>query len=519
MQGETPTECKLAVISSHIQPTSPDDPLACEKSPLTGLLKTMALELPWLRCRHIDLEPHEEACDWVLRELSLDKGEPEVAYRQGQRLTPALEQMPMGQPTRQESPIQPRGVYLLVGGLGGIGRHLADWLMTAFAAKLIIIGRTALPDRESGSGEPSADSRANIRLQHYAALAATGGEFVYEATDVCDLETLQHIVTEAESRWQTPLTGIIHLAGEERLSRHWAEMDQRGVVVETPRTFEDVFRAKVYGTWTLYQLLKTRPQASFISFSSVHSINWSMWDDIGMSHDNPETAREASRAMGYSLLSKEQGLNAFIAGLWCDQPQLVVGLDGSSRHIRRNLKTADIQTQEWCAYITSDSSGAIDHLPAIELYDDFGTLSHCDRVGLRAMPRTPSGEIDRLALRTMGRQTLAPTTERRVPQTDLERTIAAIWAEALQTEIVSTSDNFFELGGHSILLAQVHGKLRTALDKELSIVDLFRYPTINALATYLSQIEDDKPSFETFQDRAAKQRAALQRQRPFRGHR
>ncbi len=553
MQGETPTECKLAVISSHIQPTSPDDPLACEKSPLTGLLKTMALELPWLRCRHIDLEPHEEACDWVLRELSLDKGEPEVAYRQGQRLTPALEQMPMGQPTRQESPIQPGGVYLLVGGLGGIGRHLADWLMTAFAAKLIIIGRTALPDRESGSGEPSADSRANIRLQHYAALAATGGEFVYEATDVCDLETLQRIVTEAESCWQTPLTGIIHLAGEERLSRHWAEMDQRGVVVETPRTFEDVFRAKVYGTWTLYQLLKTRPQASFISFSSVHSIfgaatfgayaaansfldtytvyqrhhgypssysiNWSMWDDIGMSHDSPETAREASRAMGYSLLSKEQGLNAFIAGLWCDQPQLVVGLDGSSRHIRRHLKTADIQTQEWCAYITSDSSGAIDHLLAIELYDDFGTLSHCDRVGLRAMPRTPSGEIDRLALRTMGRQTLAPITERRAPQTDLERTIAAIWAEALQTEIVSTSDNFFELGGHSILLAQVHGKLRTALDKELSIVDLFRYPTINALATYLSQIEDDKPSFETFQDRAAKQRAALQRQRPFRGHR
>ncbi len=148
-------------------------------------------------------------------------------------------------------------------------------------------------------------------------------------------------------------------------------------------------------------------------------------------------------------------------------------------------------------------------------------LCHCDRVVLTEMPRTPSGEIDRLALRTMGRRDLIATAERTAPQTDLEQTIAAIWAEALQTEEVSTSDNFFELGGHSILLAQVHGKLCVALNhQDLPIVDLFRYPTIRTLAAHLSHVPDEKPNYEIFQDRAAKQRAVLQRQRQrqFRRH-
>ncbi len=243
---------------------------------MMGLLKTMALELPWLRCRHIDLEPDTGATqtdrDDVLRELSLDKGEPEVVYRRGRRLTPRLEKMDMRRAERREPPIQQGGVYLVSGGLGGIGTHLVTFLMTAFAAKLIVIGRTTLPDREQWPGYLSDNTHLSTRLKHYLALEATGGEFVYEAADVCDLDTLRRIAAEAESRWHAPLAGIIHLAGEENLARHWAEMEQRGVAVETPQTFENIFRTKVYGTWTLYQLLKEQPQASFISFSSVHSL-------------------------------------------------------------------------------------------------------------------------------------------------------------------------------------------------------------------------------------------------------
>ena len=552
-------ECQLLVVSSQAQTVSPNDPLACEKSTIIGLLKTIALELPWLRCRHIDFEtPNgtiDSVCDLAQRELALAKGEPEVAYRQGARLIPRLEKVEMSPPKRQEPPLRTGGIYLVAGGLGGIGAQVAMFLMRAWAAKLIIIGRTILPERESWPEQLSGDAPWNARVQEYLALEAAtqnadGGEFVYRAVDVCDLDALDRLVAEAEARWRRPLAGIIHLAGEENLAQHLADMEQHRIIIERPQIFEAMFRAKVYGAWTLYQLLKPRPQASFIAFSSVHSIfgaatfgayaaansfldaftihqrhhghpasyafNWSMWDDIGMSRATPAHARTATRNMGYETLSKEQGLHAFIAGLWRDEPQLIVGLDSANRRIRRHLETSDVQTQRLCAYLTGRDENALPHLLAIELRDDFGAPSHCDRVMLTEMPRTPNGDIDRQALQAMGRQLPVATTERTALQTDLERAIAAIWAEALQTEVVSASDNFFELGGHSILLAQVHGKLCAALDRELSIVDLFRYPTIRALAAHLGQQQDDKPSYQTVQDRAAKQRMALQRQRSFR---
>ncbi len=83
-----------------------------------------------------------------------------------------------------------------------------------------------------------------------------------------------------------------------------------------------------------------------------------------MSHGSPEYAREASRTLGYSMISKEQGSHAFIAGLWRDEPQLIMGLDGSNRHIRRHLGTADVQVQGLCAYMTSSAPDALAHLPA-----------------------------------------------------------------------------------------------------------------------------------------------------------
>ena len=548
---------QLLVISRQAQTASPDDPVACEKSTIIGLLKTIALELPWLHCRHIDFdgETLDSAGDLAQRELTLEQGEPEVAYRRAARLIPKLEKIEMGQPQRQTPPLQTGGVYLLAGGLGGIGAQVARFLMTAWSAKLIVIGRTALPERESWPGHVSGDTPLSARLQNYVALEAAakeadGGEFVYRAADVCDLDALELIVAEAEARWRRPLAGIIHLAGEEDLARHWANMEQHRIMVERPQTFESMFRAKVYGAWTLSQLLKPRPQASFIAFSSVHSIfgaatfgayaaansfldaftvsqrhhghaasyafNWSMWDDLGMSRATPEHARTATHNMGYDVLSQEQGLQALMAGLWRDEAQLIVGLDGGNRRIRRHLETSEVQTQRLCAYLTGHDAEALRHLPAIELRDDFGAPSRCDQVALAEMPRTSDGDIDRQALQAMGRQTQAAATERVAPATDLERAIAAIWAEALQTEVVSVTDNFFELGGHSILLAQVHGKLCAALDRDLSIVDLFRYPTIRALAAHLGEIQEEKPTYQTVQDRAAKQRVALQRQRQLR---
>ncbi len=106
-------------------------------------------------------------------------------------------------------------------------------------------------------------------------------------------------------------------------------------------------------------------------------------------------------------------------------------------------------------------------------------------VRLDTLPLTANGKINRRALPApvWGTQS---GTDFVLPHTETERQIAAIWQSVLQLEKVGSHDNFFELGGHSILMTQVHWQLRETIDRELSIVVLFQYPTIHTLARYIN---------------------------------
>lgn len=135
---------------------------------------------------------------------------------------------------------------------------------------------------------------------------------------------------------------------------------------------------------------------------------------------------------------------------------------------------------------------------------------------LNALPLTPNGKVDRRALPAPEGERPALTAAYVAPRTEVERTIAAVWQEVLRIENVGTQDNFFDLGGHSLLLTQVYSKLRRITHRDLSMLDLFRYPTISALADYLSQEPSEPPSFQPIQDRAQIRRASLKRRRPWR---
>lgn len=137
---------------------------------------------------------------------------------------------------------------------------------------------------------------------------------------------------------------------------------------------------------------------------------------------------------------------------------------------------------------------------------------------LDALPLTPSGKLDRRALPEPDGLTRQTEAVYIAPRTEVEKTIVAIWQELLQLEQVGTSDNFFDLGGHSLLLVRVHSKITEALQKELSMTDLFRYPTIDSLARYLSEGQSETPVFPQVQDRARKQKEANRRRQKI-GHR
>jgi len=107
---------------------------------------------------------------------------------------------------------------------------------------------------------------------------------------------------------------------------------------------------------------------------------------------------------------------------------------------------------------------------------------------LSAMPLTQNGKIDRNTLRRMPAPAISfpvsvPTAE---PENDVERIVASAWQAALGIPVVSLHDNFFDLGAHSLTVAEVHAALENALGREISLVDLFQYPTVSSLSRHLS---------------------------------
>jgi amino acid adenylation domain-containing protein len=132
------------------------------------------------------------------------------------------------------------------------------------------------------------------------------------------------------------------------------------------------------------------------------------------------------------------------------------------------------------------------------------------------MPLNANGKvnIDALPMPSWDRPEL--DVDYKAPQTEIEKTIAALWQELLRLEKVGINDNFFDLGGHSLLLTRVHSRLNEKIQnkKELTIVDLFRYPTIHSLAKYIEEDEKQRQPGEIYrkiQDRAAKQRQVFSR--------
>jgi amino acid adenylation domain-containing protein len=110
-------------------------------------------------------------------------------------------------------------------------------------------------------------------------------------------------------------------------------------------------------------------------------------------------------------------------------------------------------------------------------------------VTLDALPRTRNGKTDRRSLPAPDAAPPERDAGAAAPRSDAERVIAAAWREVLGVEEVGLDDNFFDLGGHSLLLARLRSRLRGEFPRDVSIVVLFRYPTVRSLAEHLAHEE------------------------------
>lgn len=137
-------------------------------------------------------------------------------------------------------------------------------------------------------------------------------------------------------------------------------------------------------------------------------------------------------------------------------------------------------------------------------------------VVLNELPLTPNGKIDRKALPNYEAPAKRPTSEFVAPESELERTIAAVWQDVLKVPSVGLNDNYFDLGANSLMMMMASGRLRARLNRPISLVELFQFPTVGALALHLSGSNSAGPSGTAAAagtKRAQARRDALRRRR------
>ena len=503
---------RLYVVSSGSQQVRPEESLAVERTPVVGLVKSLDQELPWLRARHIDVPPGAgtRAMEHLLAEIDTPSGEAEVALREGRRWARRLIRLPGGMLPETRPVFQEGGLYIVSGGLGGIAVEVARHLLAAYRVRLLLLGRTELPDPAAWDQLVTDGDKLGDKLSAYRELSALG-DIAYAAVNITDTEALRQAVATAEQTWSAELSGVLHLAG------HY---DQHPLTEQTAQQRAAVLAPKVTGGWALHQLVKDRPGTLFLSFSSVdgflggsevgaysaantfldalaahqrregtvdgRSLAWSMWDERGMSRGYG--TRELNAARGYRILGAREALRSLDAALRHDTPHVLIGLDTDAAWVRAHVHAPAFSLRALMCYLeTAEVETAqcdtVGTRPEGPLPDRYGTPTWCELTCVDELPRTAEGEVDRERLTRTGPAEDRGTARGPEPATDLERAIAGIWRETLKRDRISVRENFFELGGHSILATQLLGRLRDALGVELTVAALFEDPTIAGLAT------------------------------------
>lgn len=195
-------------------------------------------------------------------DLFAEPGTETVAYRDGRRWVWGHKKTAFDGDSAGARRFRERGVYLITGGLGGVGAVFAEDLARNCKARLVLVGRTNLPAREEWANYLEAygtEDRIGRAIQAVQKMEAAGGEVLYLRADVTDSQAMQAAIAKAKERFSV-INGVLHAAGIVR---------DELIALKLPTDVEDVFAPKIQGTMVLHEVLKDEPLDFCVLFSST----------------------------------------------------------------------------------------------------------------------------------------------------------------------------------------------------------------------------------------------------------
>lgn len=245
-----------------------DHPLAIFQAAAWGLGRTLGQqELRDHWGGMVDLDPASallEAAELLVQELVDEASgtEDQVAYRGQQRhllrMNHAARIPGLSLPMR----CREDGAYLVTGAFGAIGQETARLLVKRGARRLLLLGRSRLPERSQWRTVESGSSEAE-RIAYVQELEAAGVQVQIVSLDLTDGAALAAFMAQYERDGLPPICGVIHSAGT---------VSDAFVQNMTQEMFDAAYEPKVKGAWNLHLAMSGQPLEFFVLFSSLASI-------------------------------------------------------------------------------------------------------------------------------------------------------------------------------------------------------------------------------------------------------
>ena len=471
------TKLEISVISNNLQSVTGEEVITPEKATLLGGIKTIPLEYPNINCRSIDVlfptVSEEKLVEQLLTELSTPSQEQVIAYRGKHRWVQTFEPVRLESKAKNLPQVPEGGVYLITGGLGGIGLIMAEYLAQTVGAKLVLCGRSEFPERSQWLQWLTSHEESNSiseKILQVQALEALGAEVLVISADVSDRTVMKSVVDQAQNRFGE-INGIIHAAGIAIPGK----IESRSL-----ETVKSVLAAKVKGVLVLEEIFQNTPLDFFVLFSSLSSlsggyavdyvaanafldtyahyrsvnnksftvaIDWDNWQQVGMAvqEEVPAELKPFYLENQKNSITAEEGIDAFNRILSYRLPQVIV--------TGRELENAISQHHS---------------AKAIEREAEVITSGQ-----LYPRPNLGNAYVS--------------------PRNHVEQTLVDLWQQLLGIEKVGIYDNFFELGGDSILSFQVALQAKQS-GLQLQPNHLFEHPTIVDLATVAGTLQPTEES-------------------------
>ena len=440
-------------------------------SPLWGLGRVMSLEHPQLWGGLVDLDPQAPTVDEVemLSQLLVNEQEEDNLALRGEKTYVA-------RLVKQESPefaqpvsLSSEGSYLITGGLGALGLHSAEWLVSKGAKNIVLTGRRPPKEKVSESIKKLEEKGCQVTVLL--------GDVTMEADIGQILKTIETSMPK--------LKGIIHAAG---VSGGWQPLQELEV-----SELEAVLRPKVVGGWLLHKLTQKLELEFFVNFSSIaavwgskgqahyaaanrfldgltyyrqsmglasYSINWGPWSGGGMAAEE-EDAIDLLSKMGVKPLKSEKAISALEKVLVSNRAQTVV---------------ADIN---WRLFK--------------DLYELGGKRSFLEQISVEEEAKDGEGaEEEETRKEKVKAEFLAKLEEESSLEKRQEILTEHIRGQVAQVLGLSSSQlpevnvGFISMGMDSLMTVELRNQLQKMFNCSLPTTLAFEFPNIVSLADYIS---------------------------------